>query len=380
MKDGDDSSQVSILLKDKQSIAICLPTQTTLDAAASALALYQTLLQVGKSVTISSSEPLNPEFNLPGQDAVKSVISADGDILIVSIPFKDNGVENVTYNIENEMVNIVIKPENGAQRFDPKDVQYSFSGGKPDVVVALYTPSYDALGELYTKNIEQFQGVSVVNIDRHFTNAHYGTVNFVDKRSPAMSLMVLDVLKDMKVEISKETATMLFAGIASATNNFTSHSVNAQTFKAAAFLLERGAEKRPVKPFMPPLNSGFKDYASQSFAPYAQPPIQPAHQVGSYQQYNQQQPSIQEDFSQPPFLSMSNESGKGLVSVPRQDNQSVGTAEFKEASMPKQQSQRNTQNQSHQKTNQHKNSNQQKPAQDWLKPQIFNNQQGNSRV
>lgn len=414
MIDGTQEPQISSFLMEKKAIALCLPMQTTLDAAAAALALYHGLLGLGKSVTLSAGEPLNPEFALFGQEQVKNTISAEGDVLIVSVPFKDNGVENVTYNVENDRVNIVIKPENGAQRFDPKNVEYTFSGGKADVVVTIYAPTLDSLGDLYTQNIDQFQGVTIINIDRHFTNAQYGALNLVDKRSPSLCLMMMDILDDMKVELTKEVATLLFTGLSSATNNFSSHSVNADTFKAAAYLLEKGAEKRQAKLQMPGLRQ-MPPSGMGGFAPQGMPMGQPSPFAGFNQMNNQPMPSFEEPVPyQSPLQQQAPED-----SFDEDFSGAGGTVEFKEASVPKpaqnQQSQASqqplqqgqqrphnlnrNQNQRHHKRGQHRpqqGQNQQvqqqrpqenfpkapkeMPAQDWLKPQIFNNPQGNSRV
>lgn len=433
MTDGTHEPQISSLMMEKNAIALCLPMQVTLDAAAAALALYHALNTAGKAVTISSSEPLNPEFALFGQEQVKNTMSAEGDVLIVSVPFKDNGVENVTYNVENDRVNIVIKPEEGALRFDPKNVEYTFSGGKADVVVTLYAPTLDSLGELYTQNIDQFQGVPIVNIDRHFTNSQYGTVNMVDKRSPSLSLMVMKLITDMKIELTKELATLLFTGLSSATNNFSSHSVDANTFKSAAFLLEKGAEKRNVRAQVPGLRpmpaSGMGGFAPQGmpmgqpspFAGFSNMPSMPT-QTGQNDFMSQPMPT----FEQPSLQQASFQQEAPEDSFEEDFKGAGGTVEFKESTVPKpaqpQHAQQNNQNGQQQRShNQNRNQNQrhhnrgqhrqgqqngqqnqqaqqnqqsqpqrpqenlpqapkEMPAQDWLKPQIFNNPQGNSRV
>lgn len=415
MTDGMPEPQISSLLMEKKTIALCLPMQTTLDAAAAALALYHALNTAGKAVTLSSSEPLNPDFALLGQEYVKNTISAEGDVLIVSVPFKENGVENVTYNVENDRVNIVIKPENGAQRFDPKNVEYTFSGGKAELVVTIYAPTLDSLGDLYTQNIDQFQGVTIINIDRHFTNAQYGALNMVDKRSPSLCLMMMDILDDMKIELTKEIATLLFTGLSSATNNFSAHSVNADTFKAAAYLLEKGAEKRHVKPLMPGLRQ-LSPSGMGGFAPQGMPMGQPSPFAGFNTMQNDFIPQSMPTFEQPIIQQPPLQQQAPEDSFDEDFSGAGGTVEFKEASVPKpaqnQQAQQGqqqrphnqnrNQNQRHHNRGQHRQGQQnvqhnqqpqqqrqrenspqapkEMPAQDWLKPQIFTNPQGNSRV
>ena len=144
-----------------------------------------------------------------------------------------------------------------------------------------------------------------------------------------------------------------------------------------------------MKPMMPPLNGGFKEYPSPGFAQFGQQSMPPMQQNGQYPPFDQsQQPFSQGGFVSPPFPPQSaapQQANKPYDSaldigniredqVDENQMQSVGTAEFKEATLPKptqQNNQNNSQNQQ-QKNNQNKG---EKPAQDWLKPQIFNNQQ-----
>lgn len=240
-----DVGKIASLIKEKNSIVIAIPGKATLDSTAAALALYSVLNEMGKSVSVITAELPEEPYGLPLEDAIKTRFQAEGDTLMVSIPFK-GGVENVTYNIEDETVNIQIEPVKGADRFKKENVQYSYTGGKPDVIITVYAPTLQSLGSLYEENMQQFQGVETINIDRHFTNSSYGTLNYIDKRSPSMCQMVNDIFRDMRADVSKDTATLLYAGIATATNNFSTHSVNSNTFRAAAFLLDKGAVKRKV--------------------------------------------------------------------------------------------------------------------------------------
>ena len=245
MTDGNQSNRVAKVLSEKQSIAICLPTKATLDAVAAALALYFALAKEGKSVSVASPDEVDKSYGLVGQEKIQSTMASDGDVLVVSIPYEDGGVDNVNYNVDGDFLNIHITPEEGHERLDPKKVKFNYTGGKPDAIVTIYTPTLNSLGSIYENNKEQFEGVEIVNIDRHFTNASYGTLNFVDKKSPSMVEMINEVLKVMKTEIDKDIASNLYDGLVSATNNFTAHSVNAQTFRMAAFLLDHGAQKKP---------------------------------------------------------------------------------------------------------------------------------------
>src|SRR3989344_512282 len=377
MKDGNEVAHIVQFLKEKLSIVICLPIQPTLDASAAALALYLGLLKDGRHVTITCSDEINPDFMLPGQENVLSEIQAPGDTLVVSIPIQGTGVQDVTYTIENEKVNIVIKPEEGLEKFNPKNVQYSYKGGKPDLIITIYAPTLESLGELYTNNMEAFQGVSIINIDRHFTNSGFGTVNYVDKQNPSMAQMVFDILKDLKTEFDKDIATNLYAGLSTATNNFSAHTVNAQTFRLAALLLEKGAEKRAMRPLMPmqgmrmpmggvmpsgfgapPVSYSYPEPADMMAVDGQQMPIVQSVPISSQQrqpkQQQQQMPQQQQTAAQ------QRPSRPQRPPQPQQDIPQIGTLEEKESqpqTMPVQ-----------------PEPGPEPEPEDWLKPKIF---QGN---
>lgn len=243
---GDTSvlTQIVKTFKEKQAIAICLPAQSPLDVVAAALALDHVLRKEGKnSVVVCAVEP-DPTFGLPGQEYIQEFIIVEGDVLIVSIPYKDGNVDNVTYNVEGDTLNILITPEEGHARLQPDKVSFAYTGGKPDVIVTLYAPTLQSLGVLYESHPEQFGDTEIINIDRHFTNNEYGTINMIDKKSPSITQMVNDIFRAMRSDIDKDVASLMLTGLVSATNNFSSHGVNAQTFRMAAYLLEQGAVKK----------------------------------------------------------------------------------------------------------------------------------------
>ena len=287
MKNDAEIARIVKILAERQSISICLPTNPTLDSIASGTALYLALLQMGKNASIAcgGDGDIDRQSRIAGIDKIQTSLVSDGDNLVVSFPYTEGSVDKVTYNIEENAFNLIIQPREGSAKLDPKKVSFNYTGGRPDVIITIYTATLNSLGTLYTSNKDQFTGVEIINIDRHFTNANYGTVNYVDKKSASVSEMVLDIVKTLRINLDKNIATNLYAGIVSATNNFTAHSVSANTFEASAFLLNNGAVKSPIG-IPQPMQQGSQfpgniNVAQQSVQPqqYMQyPPQQPLQQ------------------------------------------------------------------------------------------------------
>src|SRR3989338_5014263 len=229
---------------------IVLPQNPTVDAIAATTSLYLGLLKLGKTVTIVCTSPV--QSDLIGADKIQANLSVGGDNLVVSFPYTDGSIDKIDYNIQGQFFNLTIAPRAGFPKLNPNQVTYSYTGGSFDFIVAVDMPNLNSAGPLYADNQAMFQGKNIINIDRHLTNGFFGTINFVNKTSSSTSELVLKTLQALQVELDRDIATNLYAGISAATNNFTAYSVNAETFETIATLLKAGAMKKSFKPAVAP--------------------------------------------------------------------------------------------------------------------------------
>lgn len=227
------------ILQENRAGVIVLPQNPSTDSLAAATALYMGLNQIGKNVSIASESPVNQ--SVFGADKVQTEITTSGNDLVISFPYSEGSVDKVDYFIQNDRFNIVIVPRSQTNQVDPKDVKFSYAGGSVDFIITLDAPSVRNLGSLYEDNQDLFKNSKVINIDRHVSNAFYGTANLVNRNMSSVSELVLTLLQAMNVEISKQMATNLYMGILDATKNFTTATVSASTFEASATLLKSGA-------------------------------------------------------------------------------------------------------------------------------------------
>lgn len=224
---------------------IVIPPNPTTDAQAAAASLYLGLTKMGKNVSLACST--KPESDIIGADKIKTQFATGGDSLMVSFPYSDGAIDKVDYNIQGEAFNLIITPRPGFAKLDPKAVSFSYTGGVVDFIVTIDAPTLNTLGTIYSDNQNHFTGRDIINVDRHLTNAYFGTVNYVNKTVSSVSELVLAILQELKIEFDRDMATNLYSGISAATNNFTSYSVSADTFEHIAVLLRAGAVKRIVK-------------------------------------------------------------------------------------------------------------------------------------
>lgn len=263
-------SKISENLSKGNSGVILIPQNPTIDAIAAATSLYIALTKANKSVAIACSTQVTSD--LFGADKIQQTLSAGGENLVVSFPYSDGTIDKIDYNISGSLFNLVITPRPGYPKLNPDQVKYSYAGGQFDFIITIDAPNLNALGQIFTDNQTQIQGKNIINIDRHLTNGFFGTTNMVNKTSSSTTELVYKVIEGLSIQLDKDMATNLYAGIASATNNFTSYSVNAETFETVAKLLKAGAVKKMIKQNSP---QGFVSPQPTFNKPVFQPPQPP---------------------------------------------------------------------------------------------------------
>lgn len=327
-------SKVQQLLETKMVFSIALPANPSVDALAAATSLYMGLVKMGKGASIACATPIDPTSGLVGLDKVQRELVSVGDNLVVSFPYVDGAIDKITYTIEGNVFNLVIAPKEGHPKLDPQKVNYSYKGGKSEVIIVIDAPTLGVLGELYTNQQDAYTGVEIINLDRHLTNASYGSVNIVEKQRSSTSEIVFNLLKALSFGIDKDIASNLYAGILSATNNFTSYSVNADTFEASAQLLKLGAMKKSAFRPSPQTMTSSAPYMPQPMPSMSPRPIQ--------------MPQVQEVQPAPQINEIVPDEEELVPSLPKEDlNTGPETVENKEV-------------QSNETT-----------AKEWLKPKIF---------
>jgi nanoRNase/pAp phosphatase (c-di-AMP/oligoRNAs hydrolase) len=234
-----------VIIKNTSGI-IVIPAKAGPDAIAAGSALYLALTKLGKTIGFVASQ--KPESDLIGVDKIQNRITTGGDNLVVSFPYREGAIDKVDYNIQDNKFNLVISPREGFPKLDPKEVDFTYTGGKVEFIITVDTPNLNSIGDVYLKNQREFEGKNIINIDRHLINNNYGTINMVVKSASSTSELAFKVIKALKVEIDKDIATNIYSGITAATNNYSSYSVNADTFETAAELLRAGAVKKVMRP------------------------------------------------------------------------------------------------------------------------------------
>lgn len=243
-------SKIIESISKSSSGIIVVPSNPSLDTLASATSLYLSLTKLGKTVSLVCSSPIKAQ--LTGADKFQNSLTTTGDNLVISFPYTDGAIDKVDYNIKDNAFNLIIAPRQGFPKLNPDQVKFRYAGGTIDFIITIDAPNLNALGQVYTDNQTVFQGREIINIDRHLTNGFFGSINFVNKSASSISELILKIIQSFNIQVDKDIASNLYSGLISATNNFNSYSVNADTFETASALLKLGAVKKPMNFVKPP--------------------------------------------------------------------------------------------------------------------------------
>ncbi len=110
---------------------------------------------------------------------------------------------------------------------------------RPQVMVTFDAASVDRLGILEARAC---QADELIVLDHHASNTGFGTVNLVDPAAAATAVLAFDLIRRMGVEISRDIALGLYAGLVTDTGSFKYSTTSPRVHQLAARLLQTGIE------------------------------------------------------------------------------------------------------------------------------------------
>lgn len=238
--------QVQDLFHRATAVLIALPKQPSTDAIASGLALFLLLEKMGKKATVVSDEfalPDNHAF-LPGSDVIKPNLSATRKFTI-TLNLAQAQVEDLSYDIEEDKLNIYITPKQGM--FRDEDLHSEASKTEYDLIVVFDAADLESLGATFDNNTELFYNTPIINIDHRASNTNFGQVNVVELTATSTSEVLFTLVQEMNPQLLDEhAATNLLAGIISKTKSFQSSNVTPRSLAVAGHLIASGARRDEI--------------------------------------------------------------------------------------------------------------------------------------
>lgn len=195
---------INLNFSQSNSISLILPANPSFDFVASALALKLSLELLNKTVHLTSPDAITVDFNrLIGVNTITNVTPSKN--LIISFPGQTNLVEKVSYNVENDELQLVIVPKDGV-KIDTSKIKIAPGGTASELTLVVGSADFGVEGD-----------------------------------ASCLSQITAMIIKSQNLPINSDIATNLMQGLTRGTNGFTNPKVDKNTFEAAAWLMASGA-------------------------------------------------------------------------------------------------------------------------------------------
>ena len=237
--------KIKELLGKNETIGIGVGKNPGIDEMGAALSLYLALTEAGKKVTVASpTEPIVEISSLVGIDRVKKGFAGNDGDFIVSFPYnqESNEIEKISYVMEDDSLNIIVKPTERGLSFTEKDVRYKRGGGAPGLIFVVGTARLSDLGTIFDP--EALKDSKIINIDYKIENQGYGDIPLLGKNASSVSELVTSFLSSLNFNIDIDIAQNLLSGIISATENFQNPQTSSLSFEMAGVLMKKGAVRQ----------------------------------------------------------------------------------------------------------------------------------------
>lgn len=242
----NEIEQISEVIKKSNHVLITFRKDFSVDAVASALALYLILKKQNKLVDIvcSDFELAKTLQFLPESKKIKSAIS-NLQKFVIDVDIAKDKIEEFSYNAENNKLKIFITPKSGL--LSQEDLSASNSEYKYDLIITIDTPDLESLGKIYQNSTDFFYHTSIINIDHSAENEHFGQINLTNMNAVANTEILYHLINDIdKNLLDAPVATCLLTGMISKTRSFKTNNVTPQTLQIAGNLINAGAEKEAI--------------------------------------------------------------------------------------------------------------------------------------
>lgn len=238
--------QIREAIEKSKNIGIVTPEDPSLDKMAAALALYLSISQGDKSVRIATPKnPLVEVSSLVGIDKVKTdLASSEGD-LIVSFPYKEGEIEKVSYTLDDDLLNIVVKAGESGLNFEEKDVRFTRGQKAPELLFIIGAARVSELGKLFDP--AALKETTVINIDNQPDNQGYGDLIMVSSKFSSVSEAIANLIVSLGLKMDIDIAQNLMMGISDGTENFQNPKTTPLAFEMAGILMRQGAVRSGKK-------------------------------------------------------------------------------------------------------------------------------------
>lgn len=240
--DNTTLQKIKDAISKSNNIGIVVGQNPTVDQMGAALGLNLLLSQANKKAVVAApTEPIVEISSLVGINKVQTSLGGDAGDLVVSFPYVEGEIEKVSYTLENELLNIIVKAGENGLSFDEKDVKYVRGSGNIDLLFVVGTARLSDLGELVSG--DKLNNAKIVNIDNKKENQGFGDIVLVSPEASSVSEIMGDLVLSLGFHIDTDAAQNMLSGIIDATDNLQNPSTSALALEIASLMMKSGASR-----------------------------------------------------------------------------------------------------------------------------------------
>lgn len=229
-------------LTKSETILVAVSADSGLDGLAAGLAIYLSLLKLGKKVSILAKSPsVNDALTLYGVDQIGRLAGKQN--LIVVVADAVDSVDKVTYLLEGDKLKIVIHALSQGRGLSPQQVSIGQMLSRPDLIFTFGFDSVEKLHKLITREQNIDSTAWLVSISKDDVSQNFAQANICNPKAASLCEITGQILQDLALPLDEDIAYNLYTGIAQATANFSPAKSTSESFQIASWLIKFGAGK-----------------------------------------------------------------------------------------------------------------------------------------
>lgn len=184
--------------------------------------------------------------------AAAEILKAQDNILILVHGHPDGDTLGCGYSLCRALLSLGKKAAVSCSDEIPKKYSYLSQGIEslsfdPQFIVSVDVADSALLGK---KNKELYGDKVDLSIDHHGSNRIFAKKTLLDDKAAAACEIMLDVIKALGVEITKDIANCIYTGLSTDTGCFRYSNVTPRTMRMGAEMIEAGADNAAINTIM----------------------------------------------------------------------------------------------------------------------------------
>jgi len=227
-------------LTKAENILVAVADDAGFDGLAAGLAVYLSLIKLGKNASIIAHEPLIGDAqNIYGVNNIGK--SQDKKTPVVVVKNAIDTVDKVTHFLDGDNLKLVIHPLPGSDGVKQQQISFEYQSSPATFIISIGFANMQALKTKITHEQEISPDTWTIAVKKGELSQEFAQETFFDPQANSVSEVAARMLQELAMPLDEDISYNLYMAISQATNNFSPSQTRAQTLEIASWLLKFGA-------------------------------------------------------------------------------------------------------------------------------------------